>query len=254
MDPEFMAFLGDAADAPLLRIAGVIGLLDEMASDFAFDEVDRKHVDREKTALFWRIIGQELPSDAKTDSGTGWPAGFIASLPRQASRILDDCHLWTYVKAWSQTNVFLSRGAARDEVEHIFSTLRDAVQEPVYVEGLRQKFHHSEPGADTVQQLIYTLFIKLGILERAAWAKEPCLIEAQLLETMEQQQDTQPVETWAHRVLEDPISRTRACIKELCENLALQTVGGLDDTSRAQIRAVRNAICLSIWSSRAMRR
>jgi hypothetical protein len=88
-------FLADANDAPVLRVAAIMGVLGKLASDGQIDDGVRGKIDRDKTdTLFWQIIGQQQPVDAKTSSGTGWsPTGFMISLPAQMQRVLDDCHL-----------------------------------------------------------------------------------------------------------------------------------------------------------------
>ena len=237
-DGEFARFLGDAYDAPLFRIAGVIALLEQMSSDGSFDEGDRKHVDQEKTTLFWRIIGGEVPSDTRTFSGNSWPASFIGSLPGQASRVLDDCHLWAYKKAWEQSHRFFAEDADVRDIESTFTKLKDVVESPLYIEELRLMLIHSLNGITPLQQRVYSIFIKLGLLERAMWEKMRRVgTRYRSLEEIESQR-SQPVESWASRQLEHPNPLTRSCIKALCENLAMPTVSGLDDTTRAQIKAV----------------
>jgi hypothetical protein len=238
LDLETARFFADAYDAPLFRIAGVIALLSQMSSDGAFGEGDRKHVDQEKTALFWRIIGGEVPSDTKTSTGSAWPAAFIETLPAQASRVLDDCHLRAYKKAWDQSNRFFAPDVAASDIQSLFTSFRAMAESPLYREELRLLLLHNSDGVIALQKRVYSIFIKLGLLERAMWKRsELFIVRIFTVEEFERQR-SKPAQDWASRQLEHPIPLTKLCIKALCENLALPSVGGVDDTTRAQIKAV----------------
>ena len=226
------------ADSRPFRIAGVIALLERMASDGSFDEGDRKHVDQEKTTLFWRIIGGKsllIPRPPAVMGGQHHSSALSQSKLPVCSTTATFEH--TRKPGTRATNSLLQTLMCAIS-SRIFTNIKDMVEYPLYIEELRLKLIHSSNEVTTLQQRVHSIFIKLGLLERARWKKMLRLITCyRSLEEMDGQR-YEPVESWASRQLEHPHPMTRSCIKALCENLAMQTVGGVDATTRAHIRAV----------------
>lgn len=231
VNEAFASFLGEANLCPFFRVAGVLALLETMAGDATFDERDRNHVNRDKIALFWRIIGNEQPTDARTPSGDSWPSESMVAFQTYASWIFDDCHLFVYKNKFEQMQPFFNANVQRAETEKIFNDLRGMVSSPLNVEQMRQKLSNSEHGVGGLQRDVYAFFIKLGLLERSMWHETPEIPRRAWKVNWEPSKDQLPR-------LESPIPLTRACVKALCDDLAIQTVGTLDDTTRAQIRSV----------------
>ncbi|KAI8316304.1 gata zinc finger domain containing protein [Colletotrichum sp. SAR11_240] len=211
-DGRLREFLDGDEFAPFLRVAGTMGLLDRLAADPFFNENDRRHVDREKIALFYRILGGELPIDSKTASGASFDMNEIKDFPSQARAVIDQCQVWAYAMHW--TDIAFIWFAPKEMIEPVFRDLLSQVSSPINVVELQQKLLRGEQGVDGLQQLVFSFYVKLAVLERA-------LQRASRVRTSD-----------------DKFSKTRECIMHLCDDLSVSTIGGLDDTTRAQIRSL----------------
>lgn len=207
-------FLDGDEYLPFLRFTSTLVLLDKLAADPFFEEGDRRHVDREKVAMFFRILGGEIPIDSKTSKGSSFNADTIADFPSQARSVVDQCQFWAHITKWGDMAFLLM--IPKEPLEALFNNFQSQVKSPVGTEELRQKLIRGEEGIAGLQQFVYSLYIKLGILERALQRASHTRTEG------------------------DKFPITRQCIVDLCNELAIATVGGLDDTTRSQIRAVRD--------------
>jgi hypothetical protein len=99
-------------------------------------------------------------------------------------------------------------------VENAFQELIGRVEDPFYEQDLLQKLATGTT-ADEIQQIMYTWFIKLGVIERTIWASKDG--SGRRFIASDDQRSTQPADNWAIRTLIDPIPRTRICVKK-CVN------------------------------------
>jgi hypothetical protein len=239
--PEiYTSFFEDASEAPVLRVAAIVGVLAKLVQDPQISDDVRGKIDRGKTdTLFWQMLGKEKLVDAKTESGTGWSSrGFMSSLPAQMQRILDDCHLFSNMLKWKEGFGFHTDDLAK--AEKVYQELLDRVDDPFYVQDLLQKLGSGKSPAD-LQKIIYVSFIKRGLIERTIWQRKRARSVSTVYEptSNDNERDTQSADNWAVKTLVDPIARTKSSVKALCDQLYVKTQGTLDDTVRAQIREVR---------------
>jgi hypothetical protein len=244
MNDDAVAFLGDLRNAPVLRVAGVVGLLDKMSQDTTFDEDDRRHVDHEKTALFFDIISKRATVDAKTSSSSAWPADFMSTLPGQTARVLDDCYLWVYKQApgWELGRTLFAESSSKEQLQELLDKLSNRVHDPLYMMDLQNRVTNPD-GVAAVTRLFFEHFIKLGLVERAIWSKET---HVGIAYASEEERDRKSVMEWINQSPGERIPKTNKCIREACEELAMAAVGSVDDTVRAQIRAIPDRMTAKI--------
>jgi hypothetical protein len=228
-------FLADANEAPVLRIATVISVLSKLASDTQVGEDIRQKIDREKTdTLFWQIVGQEKSVESKTSTGSAWKSdGFVQSLPKQLERILDDCHLFTKMVQWKESFGF--HKGSLELAEQTFEQLADRLQDPIYAYDLLNKLAMGTT-VEAMLQMMYTWFIKLGIIERIIWSRTDGMHRKS--SAHDPDRDTKSADDWAVETLASPVARTRDCVRKLCDQLYVKSQGSLDDAARAEIREV----------------
>ncbi|KAJ8111987.1 hypothetical protein OPT61_g5545 [Boeremia exigua] len=235
----YSSFFEDASEAPVLRVAAIVGVLAKLAQDPQISDDIRGKIDRGKTdTLFWQMLGKEKPLDAKTESGTGWSSSsFMGSLPAQMQRILDDCHLFSNMLKWKEGFGFHTDDLGK--AEKAFQELLGRIKDPFYTQDLLQKLASGKSPAD-LQKIIYVSFIKLGLVERTIWQRKRGRSVSTLYEAKSNDEEryAKSADYWAVETLVDPIAQTRSSVKVLCDQLYVSTQGTLDDTARSQIREI----------------
>jgi hypothetical protein len=242
-DANLMAYLEDAAYAPALRIIAIIALMEKMSTDSAFEESDRRHVDAMKTRLFWSIIGQEVDITRKDTNGNSFTSAFIGPIVPQTAHILDCCHIYSHITALPTSLRGTLERTAREpggivKLEELFKELKAQVKDSVNVAQLEQMLLSSPTGINQLQTYMYTNFIKLGILERVIYAGQSHMFEVFNSDGLESMRNARPVEEWVNKSYVLFSQRSKDCIKDVCDSLAVQSAGSLDDSMRAKIRAV----------------
>jgi len=199
-----------------------MGILDVMAKDSRFNCKISRKIDSARTTLFFDIIARRIPADQTgarpcSDETPGpWPHEFIGSLPSQTTCLLTECHLWAYIQApgWSLSQSLFSPGISVQNVEALFRDPQSRATDQMYLIDLRTRLLSSEGGADLIR-ILRAVFTKMGLVERAVWSKRntsdpPFSPNHEIRESL-------PVAGWANATLEDRITRTHQCIRDICE-------------------------------------